>query len=194
MGEFNFDTEEDCVGTYEDDCSEPPVDIGIEDVIRHEKYENHTLLNDIALIRLAEDVKTSDFIKFICLPTPEFQSEDGQNITIFGFGRQVYGDAKSLSSVKQKVHLPVHNLEKCIALYSSINMIVTPNQMCAGGNNIPGDACQGDSGGPLMKAMNQHWYLEGLISHGRGCGNKMFPGVYTRVTSYLEWIVESMKP
>lgn len=55
------------------------------------------------------------------------------------------------------------------------------------------DACQGDSGGPLMcrNPNNQNqWYLAGIVSHGQGCARANEPGVYTRVSKYLPWIVE----
>ena len=44
------------------------------------------------------------------------------------------------------------------------------------------DACNGDSGGPLVC----NGKLTGITSFGNGCGN--VPGVYTRVSNYVEWI------
>jgi secreted trypsin-like serine protease len=49
----------------------------------------------------------------------------------------------------------------------------------------------GDSGGPLYcEHPNEpdEWYLAGVISHGRGCGRKDEPGVYVRLSKYLDFI------
>lgn len=58
------------------------------------------------------------------------------------------------------------------------------------------DACQGDSGGPLMSEGSvglERYTLLGLVSFGpRTCGVSNFPGVYTRITSYIDWIMNNI--
>jgi len=60
--------------------------------------------------------------------------------------------------------------------------------LCAGnayGNN---DACQGDSGGPLICVDDGKPVLQGVVSWGVRCGERLLPGVYTRVAHYSRWI------
>lgn len=64
--------------------------------------------------------------------------------------------------------------------------------MCAGGSR-GFDSCRGDSGGPLMTIDNTakmpYWFLAGIISFGPSpCGQENWPGVYTRVGSFVDWI------
>ena len=53
---------------------------------------------------------------------------------------------------------------------------------CAGSDD--GDACLGDSGGPLA----YDGYLIGVVSWGKDCGLKDFPGVYANVILVRSWI------
>lgn len=51
------------------------------------------------------------------------------------------------------------------------------------------NACHGDSGGPLQYKLNDTYYIAGIVSFGVSCGST-FPDVYTRVSSYIDWIEE----
>jgi len=49
---------------------------------------------------------------------------------------------------------------------------------------------QGDSGGPLMFFIKNQYYLMGIVSRGpKICGEPGYPGIYTRVSYFMDWIV-----
>lgn len=55
----------------------------------------------------------------------------------------------------------------------------------------------GDSGQPLLhvntETMPAHWELVGIVSFGPSpCGQQSKPGVYTKISNYLEWILKNM--
>jgi len=56
------------------------------------------------------------------------------------------------------------------------------------------DSCSGDSGGPLYYWKDEVPTMLGIVSRGwgsggsSGCAEFNYPGVYTRVAKYLEWI------
>ena len=47
---------------------------------------------------------------------------------------------------------------------------------------------KGDSGGPLICAEDGKPVLYGVTSWGFGCAKENSPGVWTKITNYVDWI------
>lgn len=98
------------------------------------------------------------------------------------------------SNVKKQLDLPVNEQRECVQKFKARNINIASSQICAGGE-FAKDSCDGDSGGPLMRpAYMKRWYLEGIVSFGNRCGLEGWPGVYTRVADYVDWIQRSIRP
>lgn len=90
-----------------------------------------------------------------------------------------------LPGVVHEVKVPILSLEQCRKMKYKASRITT-NMICAGKGSQ--DSCQGDSGGPLLVQDGDKVEIAGIVSWGVGCGRPGYPGVYTRVTNYLNWI------
>ncbi|XP_031332990.1 phenoloxidase-activating factor 1-like isoform X2 [Photinus pyralis] len=193
LGEWRQSTEIDCVGKRGlQKCTEPVVDVGIQRSIPHPGHSIRTRDNDIGLLRLQRNVDFSDFIQPVCLPPPNGVLPNiGSSMMVAGWGRTETSDA---SDVKLKALVPLVASSACKKRFGRRGYI-SDNQFCAGG--VGGnDSCQGDSGGPLMRYVvpnaDVQWIQEGIISWGVMCGLETYPGVYTRVSKYSNWIVDNM--
>ncbi|KAF2881998.1 hypothetical protein ILUMI_24179 [Ignelater luminosus] len=199
LGEHNIATEEDCEGDTPglENCADAPVDIDIEDIIVHEDYSS-SLFADITLLRLKEEVNYTDYIKPVCLPlSDELRNKafTGENVIVAGWGKT---KTKIQNNAKLKVELPVISNNDCAKFYAQGGITITGSQMCAGGEKGK-DSCQGDSGGPVMyldrSADEENWMTIGVVSFGlQKCGIESQPGVYTRVTDYIPWILDNIQP
>ncbi|XP_055597019.1 CLIP domain-containing serine protease B4-like [Uranotaenia lowii] len=190
LGEWDVLSDNDCVDGL---CADPPVDIRVAGHIVHPDYTAEDYHNDIALIKLERPVQFTDFISPICLPLEEnlrSMEEAFKKFTIIGWGATERGQLIPGilgSQYKLAVEVPGISLDTCRIEYPN----VIDSEMCAGGESGK-DSCQGDSGGGLVTNDDGYWYQFGVVSYGHGCGAKGVPGVYTRVTSYLDWIQKRM--
>lgn len=69
IGEWNLLTEKDCSQNEKSFCAPPYLDVPVTRVIPHPNYRRgKSLHNDIAVLRLAEEVEFNRFVRPICLP------------------------------------------------------------------------------------------------------------------------------
>lgn len=84
------------------ECADPVLDVQVAETIVHENYSPgaSTPDDDIALIRLARSVSTTDFIRPICLPTAQHfkKNFDGSPLIVAGFGRTENGILSFINS------------------------------------------------------------------------------------------------
>jgi secreted trypsin-like serine protease len=91
-----------------------------------------------------------------------------------------------------QVDIQVMDNESCRLLLQPSNIAVTDNVICAMSPRWRKNACYGDSGGPLLASAGQGKFVQvGVVN--RGCGSQQLPNLYTRVSSFSDWIREAME-
>ncbi|XP_031845107.1 venom serine protease Bi-VSP [Nomia melanderi] len=178
-----------------DDDGAHPIDVDIEDKIIHPGYSTSAFINDIAVLKLVRDVEFTDRIYPICLPVEEpYRSSNFYRKFPFIAGWGALATSIPKSDDLMEVQLPVVNNEDCKKAYTKFrNAVIDDRVLCAGYIQGGKDACQGDSGGPLMYPKKFTFYQIGVVSYGYKCAEAGFPGVYARVTEYLDFITSAMK-
>jgi len=179
--------------------------------ILHPSWDPNTMSNDVALLFLEDEPYEKSTP--IALPEPELNPYDkvGTLLSVLGYGKtnpdDVFVEERLqtyfLRLGQRVVVLPPQKFERLL-VNESVMLVAgdprlltdasAPTDGATDGANGYTDTCQGDSGGPLFfinESTNQS-VLVGITSWGVSCGYLGFPGVYTRVSAFLEWIRASM--
>merc|ERR1711997_649070 len=150
------------------------------------------LFHDACLLKMKEPFEWTEFVQPIALPAVMQDTAAGSMVTVTGWGTTSEG-ALGLPNVLHKVSVPVVSDEDCNASYGASGYAVADSMICAGLPEGGKDSCQGDSGGPFFSNESPETReLLGIVSWGIGCARAGYPGVYTEVSHFVEWITETM--
>jgi len=174
------------------DLTEPTTQpIGISQVIVHSKYNAQSLYADIALLKLETAVSSPSAL------LTDTDLAEGEAVFAAGWGALNEGSATEqqvFPGSLMGVLLQAISGQTCNTGTPGYPGEVFDSNICA---YVPGggkDSCQGDSGGPLYSTRLQSdnsvqlTGVAGITSWGIGCANAQYPGVYTKVASFIGWI------
>ncbi|XP_076330435.1 proclotting enzyme-like isoform X1 [Tachypleus tridentatus] len=178
---------------YSDNDGASPINFTVKAVFYHKKFNSSTFENDIAILKLDGTVSFTDKIHPICLPYTMFRNENLVLKVAYVAGWGKTETEEQPSPVLREIGIPIWEQSHCRQAYKKY-LNVTNEQMCAGYGDGKRNTCVGDSGGPLMiSSKNLNFYLIGIVSFGNfECASPGFPGVYTRVAFYLDWIARNL--
>ncbi|XP_023349609.1 uncharacterized protein LOC111718292 isoform X3 [Eurytemora carolleeae] len=117
------------------------------------------------------------------------------NLTVFNYTQETDNrndfslfDMKNGSKNKKNKFFRSKRLDN-----TNLGEFSSKTQLVIGGS----DTCQGDSGGPLWVESDLETHngnlskvgvLVGIVSRGKGCAMRNYPGIYTRVKSVWKWV------
>lgn len=159
----------------------------VQEVKVHSAYNDRSITNDIALIRLQNAV-TEPVTPVPYLPASlGFTSADiGASLNFAGFGETETGS----SGVKLQMDLPLGGLgcsvSGCPSAGDAATQISYAQPLTVGG------PCSGDSGGPAFISRNGTTYVGGITSYGDS--NCTIYGVSTRTDAFDAWISAFTNP
>lgn len=174
----------------------PGVTFKIKRTIKHPQYNSSTMINDFALVELAEEIDfAATKLSPVKLATPDFEREGnqapGMDSTVYGFGNIKQGQSNTKKDLN-KVVVPIVSNEEANRA-EAYNGTVYESMIAAGYASGGKDSCQGDSGGPLVVFDHQNDPVQiGVVSWGEGCALANKYGIYSRVSNGHKWITETI--
>jgi secreted trypsin-like serine protease len=166
--------------------------------------------DDIALIKLKEPIPDAKPVPLANADLDKKLMTPGATVTVTGWGavwdpedKNVLamlsqltagadlGDKLNYPLKLHQVEIQVMDNESCKSLFQSSSTEIVDSSICALQPGSRKNACYGDSGGPLMASPKPRTFVQvGVVS--RGCGNMDLPNIYTRVSSFSDWIASTM--
>ncbi|XP_055355839.1 trypsin-1-like isoform X2 [Paramacrobiotus metropolitanus] len=162
----------------------------VSEVILNSRYNKKIQENDIALVKLGSDI---DFNRRCVCPVCLFSRLPlvGEICSVSGYGRETEaGEGRNPRPLKfAHINMLETKFGDECAINKGYGEPPNLNNLLCAGNVVGQDSCQGDSGGPAVcfDQKSRRHYQAGIVSYGRGCGRGI-GGIYTRVSSFLNWI------
>ncbi|CBY07216.1 unnamed protein product [Oikopleura dioica] len=167
--------------------------INIKNKYLHPQYDPYMIQNDICLLELEDSIKFHQFAQPVCLPEKNSRIDkvplgQGALCYVAGWGR--VGENENSARILQETQVPIiNNTVTGIEIQTRGRTINEDQVICAGYAEGGIDSCRGDSGGPLICVEDNKPMLRGVVSWGIGCARSGQYGVYTRTSSYIDWVI-----
>lgn len=159
--------------------------VGISEIHVNKAFDILTAANDIALLELDSPIHYNQYSQPIALPPTDHKASGDCVISGWGLTKE---DGNS-PDILQKATVAILSDDKCVDVSGEGKIV--DGMICAGVVKGGIGSCQGDSGGPLACNDIGYSYLAGVVSFGQGCARPGYPGVYTNVSYYVDWINET---
>jgi secreted trypsin-like serine protease len=165
--------------------------VAIVQVFVHESYNppvRKSLSDDIALLKLEAPVEA----RAVELAPEDIKLTPGDTLELTGWGSSKLDASGPLPTTLQRIELPYISYDTCNRPSSEGGQqgSITQDMLCVGATPGHGQ-CGGDSGGPLVRHTATGPVQVGVVSFSsRPCTTRV--GVFTRVSSYREWIARIM--
>jgi len=178
-------TNEVTVGKYRTGYNSNGVTRQITERNSHPNYRGNSIDYDYMVMKLDRPVDTNIYPP-IRINQDINVPANRQELTVIGFGSLSQGGSSTPSRL-QEVDVNYIPSTTCNAGYSSYNGDVKDATMFCAGTGGGKDSCQGDSGGPIF-TKGETIEQVGIVSWGRGCAQRRYPGVYSRISGEYDWI------
>ncbi len=162
----------------------------------HPQYNSKTMDNDIAIIYLYERPSKYN-VRQIYLPTEKLSKQiyrKNKYAFILGYGVKNYGGSQAFNLQGSLIRIMNQSQTDIPKNWITKNMVIAGDYNDINDPNDNEDTCSGDSGGPLFGRYGRHrsMILMGLTSWGINCALDRYPGVYTKVGNYTNWIYKNV--
>ncbi|XP_066461755.1 transmembrane protease serine 3-like isoform X2 [Eleutherodactylus coqui] len=168
----------------------PSISHSVRSIYYNGLYNPETSDYDVALLKTSQPMGFSETLRPVCLPRTRQQFLTRGNCWISGWGHVNEGGQLSPVLREAKVHLISNHLCNQSSYYEGL---ISARMLCAGYLDGKVDSCQGDSGGPLVCQDGGLWWQVGIVSWGEGCGRPNRPGVYTNLSTLLDWVYHRLQ-
>ena len=170
----------------------------IANIYIHPQYDADLIDYDIALVELVESVDAPAIQLASKATTNQYAIENSPAMVAGWGGRVGYapgeGPTYDFPDILHQVELNLTTNAQCRTILanslgtSTQNTGVSERMICATQPASGKGSCQGDSGGPLIVQTGTGPQQVGIVSWGIGCADPGYPGVYTRVAEFSDWL------
>ncbi|XP_056602708.1 inactive serine protease PAMR1 [Triplophysa dalaica] len=195
--------------------------IQISQILIHPNYDPHVLDSDLALLKLVDKARVSEYVSPVCLP--HLQGGEITANQAFLTGWPIAGHSRRAGNADSDVArtglIELADVDKCEKQYSrhGVTVSITDNMLCGRQHPLsPSMICPSETGGIIIATTadtqpniglqsfypsragetdsHHNWELLGLVSFGydiQGCNQSLFT-IYTRVSNFKTWIEKNI--